>query len=453
MNRFWKMKLPAFLLAMVMVIGMVPAASAASKVSITYEVDPDDEVTVDAEKFWKLFDDKWDNDDTFKYLKFTDYDNFDSYGYFYAEDEDKNDVKLKYRNLDSGKLYYNYREVSRSNEYDLDTLTFAAYDDADEETLEFKFTLYGKYGEELDGTLYIEIGDGDDADGGDITVEVDADDEETVSAKSFKFFFDKKSNETFSYMYFDKNKIPSKLDSYGYFYSRNSRNKETAIKADALEDAEFYYDSNDVGSSGEYTLDDLTFVADEDAGGKTVSLPFYAVGDEGEKVKGTLTIKIGKSSGSSSKKGDITYTAGPSKEAEFDEDDFYDFLDDNYGKDLKYVVFTDASGLKSSTGYVYYRYDTRSEVEFDDDLEDYYFYYDKKSNVPSDADEDEIYPPLRPPATRRVLWSSTPARAARAPAARETSTSNSSPVPRQSSTPMTSMMFSRKSTRAPILNI
>ena len=51
MNRFWKMKLPAFLLAMVMVIGMVPAASAASNVSITYEVDPDDEVTVDAEKF------------------------------------------------------------------------------------------------------------------------------------------------------------------------------------------------------------------------------------------------------------------------------------------------------------------------------------------------------------------------------------------------------------------
>ena len=37
MKRLWKTKLPAFLLAMVMVIGMIPAASAA-RTDISYEV-------------------------------------------------------------------------------------------------------------------------------------------------------------------------------------------------------------------------------------------------------------------------------------------------------------------------------------------------------------------------------------------------------------------------------
>ena len=52
MNRFWKMKLPAFLLAMVMVIGMVPAAFAASA-DISYDVDSDDKVTIDVD--YRLF--------------------------------------------------------------------------------------------------------------------------------------------------------------------------------------------------------------------------------------------------------------------------------------------------------------------------------------------------------------------------------------------------------------
>lgn len=390
MNRFWKMKLPAFLLAMVMVIGMVPAASAA-RADISYDVDADDKVTIDVDDFIDFFDDEID-DESLEYVRFSNVPAFDDLGRFYAYDEDDDKVYLDEDDLDDYYFYRRTRDMSDSSDLQLEGLTFEAYDDADSEDITIRFKCYG---DESSPTSYgymkisIDGGSGSST-SGDIVLEVDADDEETLSAKAFKSYFDKKRDETFEYMYFYN--IPSKLDNYGYFYSRNKNDKETSIDAEDLADAEFYYDSDDVTSSGEYTLTDLTFVAEEDADGKTVSLPFYVVGDEGEKVKGTLVIKIGKSSGSSSKKGDITYTAGPSKEAEFDEDDFYDFLDDNYGKDLKYVVFTDASGLKSSTGYVYYRYDTRSEVEFDDDLEDYYFYYDKESNVPSDADEDEIYP-------------------------------------------------------------
>ena len=394
MNRFWKMKLPAFLLAMVMVIGMVPAASAA-RADISYDVDAGKYIAIDDSDFSDYFDDETTSrTESLKYLEFTRADDFDDYGYFYAYDKDRDRVRVDYDDLLDGTFYVDKDDVDSRDEYELSGLRFYADKDAESETLSFTFKCYGDERSSYTGYLEISI-DGGSSSGssrGDIVLEVDADDEETVSAKSFKSFFDKKSNETFSYMYFDKNKIPSKLDRYGYFYSRNKNDKETSIDAEDLADAEFYYDSDDVTSTDKYTLDDLTFVADEDAGGETVSLPFYVVGNKDDEIKGTLVIKIGKSSGSSSKKGDITYTAEPSKEVEFDEDDFYDFLDDNYSKELKYVEFTDASGLKSSTGYVYYRYDTRSEVEFDDDLEDYYFYYDKESNVPSNADEDEIYP-------------------------------------------------------------
>ena len=55
MNRFWKMKLPAFLLAMVMVIGMVPAASAA-RADKTYDVGADDCAYLDAKDFQKIYE-------------------------------------------------------------------------------------------------------------------------------------------------------------------------------------------------------------------------------------------------------------------------------------------------------------------------------------------------------------------------------------------------------------
>ena len=63
MNRFWKMKLPAFLLAMVMVIGMVPAASAA-RADISYDVDADDKVTIDVDDFIDFFDAYHQDDDS-----------------------------------------------------------------------------------------------------------------------------------------------------------------------------------------------------------------------------------------------------------------------------------------------------------------------------------------------------------------------------------------------------
>ena len=52
---------------------------------LTYYVDPDDEVTLDADDFWDLFDEESRED--FEYLEFYSYDDFDDYGYFEAEDD------------------------------------------------------------------------------------------------------------------------------------------------------------------------------------------------------------------------------------------------------------------------------------------------------------------------------------------------------------------------------
>ena len=225
MRRLWKTKLPAFLLAMVMVIGMMPAAGAAS-VSKTYDVDEDDSVYLDAEDFQKIYEDETDGD--LEYIKFTDYDDFDDYGCFIARDFDNKKYNdIDYWDLDRYYFYYD-EDKADSDDLDLDTLAFVTDDDIRSDSLDFTVKLYGDE-KTVTATIRISI-EGSDKDDGDITVEADADDEIELSAKSFKTFFDKKSDETFEYMYFTS--IPSKMDNYGYFYSRNKNDKEVALDAD-----------------------------------------------------------------------------------------------------------------------------------------------------------------------------------------------------------------------------
>ena len=395
MKRLWTTKLPAFLLAMVMVIGMIPAAAAASA-DISYDVDAGSYVTIDISDFSDYFDDEATSRSESLYrVQFTRADAFDDYGYFYAYDEDNNRTELDYDELLDGIFYVDEDDVTDSDEYELSGLRFYAYKNADSDTLSFTFKCRGDEGSTYTGYLEIDIDGGSSSSTtGDIVVEVDADDDIALGSKKFKSYFDKKSLEDFDHIYFYK--VPSGLDKYGYFSSRNKNNKTVAIDEDDLDDAYFYYDDDDVTGSDEYTLDDLTFTAEDDMGGKSVSLTFYAVGHKGDEVKGTLTIKIKKTSGSSSgsstttKKGDINYKVDPDDEVEFDADDFNDFFQETYSRyDLEYVYFTDVDDLSSDTGYVYYKYDSKSEVKFKaSTLEDAYFYYDE-DEMP---DDDDCYP-------------------------------------------------------------
>ena len=92
---------------------------------------------------------------------FYSYDDFDDYGYFEAEDRYGDWTELNDNTLDDGYYYYfDWEDASGSNGYGLDGMTFVADRNADEDTLEIPFTMYGDGNDEVDGTLYIEIGEG-----------------------------------------------------------------------------------------------------------------------------------------------------------------------------------------------------------------------------------------------------------------------------------------------------
>ena len=388
MRRLWKTKLPAFLLAMVMVIGMIPAAGAASA-DIERTVEAGDEVTFKASAFKSLFNDEYPRE-TFSYVEFKDAGDLDDYGYFTAYDYYEDQEKLYEDDLEnSAYFYYDSNDVPKNYDYELSGLTFVADDGAKSGTLKMKFVLVGEDSDyTVNGTLEIEI-DGNGSSSDTISYSVKAGSQVSFDADDFYDFFEENySSSTRSLRYVTFYKPSSSAFSDGTLYYNYGKSSEVTFTRTSLNSVKFYYDNADYG---DYNLDKLTFVADKTFS-DDIELTFRAYYDENRYVDGTVEIAASGTSSSSSKKGDITYTVEPSEEVEFDEDDFYDYLDEEYNKTLKYVVFTDARDLRSSTGYVYYRYGTRFEVEFDDDLEDYYFYYDKESNVPSNADEDEIYP-------------------------------------------------------------
>mgnify|MGYP001198328782 FL=1 len=143
MKTFWKKKLPACLLALALLAGTVPMASAASA-DLTYDVDEDSGVWLDADDFQEIYED--DNGGYLEYVEFTDYDDFDDYGYFTFEDFDRygfDDVDSKA--LENYEFYYD-RADADDYDIDLDTLRFETYDNIDSDTLDFDVRLYGDEG-------------------------------------------------------------------------------------------------------------------------------------------------------------------------------------------------------------------------------------------------------------------------------------------------------------------
>ena len=122
-----------------MCIDIAGGSGSSGDVELTYYVDPGDDVELDADDFWDLFDEESRED--FEYLEFYSYDDFDDYGYFEAEDADGDWVQLYDSTLDDGYYYYNWYDTSSSYDYALDRMTFCADKNADEDTLEFPFTM------------------------------------------------------------------------------------------------------------------------------------------------------------------------------------------------------------------------------------------------------------------------------------------------------------------------
>ena len=143
MKRLWKTKLPAFLLAMVMVIGMIPAAAAA-RTDISYDVASGKEVELVRSDFRTLYNDNSSSiSSNFSYLVFTDYRDLKYYGQFSALDKNGRTVSLDENNLQDVWFYYNNDDISYNSDCRLSGLTFVADRTASSGTMALSFKLQG----------------------------------------------------------------------------------------------------------------------------------------------------------------------------------------------------------------------------------------------------------------------------------------------------------------------
>lgn len=329
------------------------SSSGSGDVKLTYKVEPNKEVTVDADDFYDLFDDKDGRYDELLYVEFTAYDDFDDYGCFYAEDYDYDEIELNEKDLGYGFFYYDDRDMSdRSGEYDLDTLTFAADRNADDDTLAFDFTMRGVDGDKVYGTLYIEIGKGTSSKA-DITYEMDADDELTLDADDFyDLFWDESDDDTLLYVEFTDY---DDFDDYGWFgadgYDYDDYVRDYELNESDLDDARFYYDDRDVRNDYEFELETLTFYTDRNAKDEDLFFDFTMRGEDGDTVKGTLCISIG--GGVTAQGGDIRYTTTYSGRVQISANDIAQFFEESYpGYTVQYMVL---EGLPAY-GSLYYNY-------------------------------------------------------------------------------------------------
>ena len=334
------------------------SSSGSGDVKLTYKVEPNKEVTVDADDFYDLFDDKDGRYDELLYVEFTAYDDFDDYGCFYAEDYDYDEIELNEKDLGYGFFYYDDRDMSdRSGEYDLDTLTFAADRNADDDTLAFDFTMRGVDGDKVYGTLYIEIGKGTSSKA-DITYEMDADDELTLDADDFyDLFWDESDDDTLLYVEFTDY---DDFDDYGWFgadgYDYDDYVRDYELNESDLDDARFYYDDRDVRNDYEFELETLTFYTDRNAKDEDLFFDFTMRGGDGDTVKGTLCISIG--GGVTAQGGDIRYTTTYSGRVQINANDIARFFEESYpGYTLQYVTLKGAPDY----GSLYYNYYGTSE--------------------------------------------------------------------------------------------
>ena len=309
MKGFFRKKLPACLLALAMLAGMVPAASAASA-DLTYDVDEDSYVWLDADDFWDLYDDLTGGD--LEYVEFTNYDDFDDYGYFAFEAFDNYKDEADASDLDEFTFYYeNYNDDDY--DYDLTTLEFVTYDNIDDDTLDLDVRLYGTDGSEY-ATVRIEVYGGSGSSGDvKLTYTVDPDDEVSLDADDFWDLFDEESREDFEYLEFYSY---DDFDDYGYFEAEDEYGDWAELTDSTLDDGRYYYDWYDTSTSYDYGLDNMTFVADWNADEDTLEFPFTMYGHDDDEVDGVLYIEIGSGTGTS--QGDITYQVDPDDEVTVD---------------------------------------------------------------------------------------------------------------------------------------
>ena len=385
MRRFFRKRLPAFLLTLVMVMTMVPAVSAKSLADLTYEVDKGDSVSFKEREFRDLYRSEYSGDPS--YVVFTDYSDLDDYGYLTAVNYYDKTVSLSESDLRNTWFYYDSRDVPKNMDYALDGLTFEANRRADSGTLRLKFEIYDADGKNyVYGTMDIKVGGGSGSSKGDITYTVKPGEEVVFSDEDFSNAYDKAGGSgTMKYVAFEN--PSSDYSDAGTIYSRYGKRNATSFTRSELDDFKFYYGDSDYG---DYDLDELSFVADKSFS-DSIEIAFTAYGGRGSKENDSVsgTLKITSSKSASSSKGDITYTVKAGEEVAFDDDDFEKIYENSSCTgSLKYVIFDRPSNADYANGTIYSRYGKRYETAFSrTDLNSYKFYYDDSDYGDYDLDE------------------------------------------------------------------
>ena len=341
----------------------VGGGSGSSKGDITYTVKPGEEVTFDDEDFVNAYDNAGGSG-TMKYVVFekpsSDYSNA---GTVYSRYGKRNATSFTRSELDDYKFYYGDSDYG---DYDLDELSFVA-DKSFSDSIEIAFTAYGgrgsKENDSVSGTLKITSSKSASSSKGDITYTVKAGEEVTFDDDDFEKIYENSSC-TGSFKYVEFSRPDSAFNNAGTLYSRYGKRNETAFTRSSLSSNKFYYGDSDYG---DYDLDELSFVADRTFSG-SITLNFTVYGGTGtrtnQNVTGTLVITTDKT-GSSTAKGDVTYTVKAGDEVAFDEDDFKKVYDSsNCTGSFKYVEFSRPDSAFNNAGTLYSRYGKRNETAF-----------------------------------------------------------------------------------------
>ena len=385
MRRFFRKRLPAFLLTLVMVMTMVPAVSAKSLADLTYEVDKGDSVSFKEREFRDLYRSEYSGDPS--YVVFTDYSDLDDYGYLTAVNYYDKTVSLSESDLRNTWFYYDSRDVPKNMDYALDGLTFEANRRADSGTLRLKFEIYDADGKNyVYGTMDIKVGGGSGSSKGDITYTVKPGEEVTFDDEDFVNAYDNAGGSgTMKYVVFEK--PSSDYSNAGTVYSRYGKRNATSFTRSELDDYKFYYGDSDYG---DYDLDELSFVADKSFS-DSIEIAFTAYGGRGSKENDSVsgTLKITSSKSASSSKGDITYTVKAGEEVTFDDDDFEKIYENSSCTgSFKYVEFSRPDSAFNNAGTLYSRYGKRNETAFArSSLSSNKFYYGDSDYGDYDLDE------------------------------------------------------------------
>ena len=382
MRRFFRKRLPAFLLTMIMVMTMVPAVSAKSSADIEYKVDAGEVVNFDISKFTDYYDEN--RDDNLSYLRFTSASGLDSCGQLYAYDYSRDEVTLDEDDLGSAYFYVSRSDMSRGD-YRLNGMNFLAGKRSNGEMVDLTFQMRGDNGGKLTGILRIVIGKTSGSSKGDITYTVKPGEEVVFSDEDFSNAYDKAGGSgTMKYVAFEK--PSSDYSDAGTIYSRYGKRNATSFTRSELDDYKFYYGDSDYG---DYDLDELSFVADKSFSG-SIEITFKAYGGKNNKtsdsVTGTLKIT---SSKSGSSKGDITYTVKAGEEVAFDDDDFEKIYENSSCTgSFKYAEFSRPDSAFNDAGTLYSRYGKRNETAFTrSSLSSNKFYYGDSDYGDYDLDE------------------------------------------------------------------